>query len=120
MGLPTFHGLLAQSILMYFGLLGAWGLVLGFRHAAVDSAYRGALFIGILIAVAQMLVGVVLLIMGLLPRDLLHFLYGLSLIVAIPLARQYLVGRYLTPPFVYGLTCLFMAGLAIRAITTGQ
>ncbi len=119
MSLPSFHGLLAQSILTYFALLGLWGLVLGFRGSQVDSAYRGALFIGILVAVAQMLVGVVLLVMGLLPRDLLHFLYGLSLIVALPLARQYLVGKVLAPPFVYGLTCLFVAGLAVRAITTG-
>ncbi len=118
--MPTFHALLAQSIVMYYGLVGLWGLVLGFRKSEVGSAYRGALFIGLLIAVVQALVGVALLLMGLLPRDLLHFLYGLSLIVALPLARQYLVGQFLTPPFVYALTCLFMAGLATRAITTGS
>ncbi len=118
--MSAFHALLAQSLLLYYALVGVWGLILGVRGAPVGSSYRGALLIGALAAVAQALVGIVLLLMGMLPRDLTHFLYGISLIVALPLARQYLVGRFLTPPSVYGLTFLFMAGLATRAITTGR
>ncbi len=34
--------------------------------------------------------------------------------------NQYLASRRLPDPLAYGLGCLFMAGLAIRGITTGR
>jgi hypothetical protein len=53
------------------------------------------------------------------PRDNLHFLYGASVILTLPLVASYIVDKPFSRPLAYGLASLFMAGLAIRAITTG-
>ena len=89
------------------------------RRAPSDGAYRGALIIGVVIGVIQAIVGLVLVLTGLRPRDDLHFLYGVSVIVTLPLVHQYVAGRRLSRTLAYGLASLFMMGLAIRAITTG-
>lgn len=108
-------------MIMYYGVLALWGLYLGLRGQPASPAYSAALYLGGGVAVVQSLVGVVLLAMGGRSRDDLHFLYGLSLIVALPLAHQFLVvpGR-LRAPLAYGLACAFMVGLALRGITTGR
>jgi hypothetical protein len=113
------HDVIARSIVLYFALLGVWGLVLAVRHAPLDASYRGALVIGGVLGVLQVVVGLGLLLMDARPRDNLHYLYGISILVTLPLVRQYLAGRRLSPPLAYGLGSLFMMGLAIRAITTG-
>jgi len=113
------HVLIARAMVLYYLLLGLWGLFLAVRRAEFDAAYRGALIIGVGLGVAQLLVGVVLFFLGTRPRDDLHYLYGLSVIVALPLVHQYLSGRRIRPTLAYGLGCLFMMGLALRGITTG-
>ena len=113
------HVLVARAMVLYYLLVGLWGVFLGLRRASMDGAYRGALVIGVGLGFVQLLVGVVLFFLGTRPRDDLHYLYGLSVIVALPLVHQYLAGRRVPAALVYGLACLFMMGLAIRGITTG-
>jgi len=113
------HGLIAQSVVLYFALVGLWGVVQGLRKVPLDSTYRGALVVGGALGVIQLLVGVLLIVAGLRPRDDLHYLYGLSVIITLPLIHQYLAGRRWRAPLAYGLGCLFIMGLGIRAITTG-
>lgn len=114
------HAQVAQAIVLYYASLGLWGLWLGMRRQPVDGAYRGALALALGVATVQVLTGVVLLLSGAVPREPeVHWLYGLSLLVSLPLAHLYLAGKSMSPPVAYGLACLFMAGLAIRAITTG-
>ena len=113
------HGAIARAIVLYFALLGLWGLVLAVRRAPLDGSYRGALIIGGALGVVQGIVGLVLFALGLRPRDDLHYLYGLSVIVTLPLVQQYLAGRRVPTTLVYGLACLFIMGLGIRGITTG-
>ena len=53
------------------------------------------------------------------PREALHILYGLAVVVAMPLAATLVRDR--TPrgqSVALGLAALFTAGLAIRGITT--
>jgi hypothetical protein len=40
-------------------------------------------------------------------------------ILTLPLVSSYLAGKAFSRPLAFGLASLFMAGLAIRAITTG-
>jgi hypothetical protein len=40
-------------------------------------------------------------------------------IVTLPLVASYIADKRFSRPLAYGLATLFMAGLAIRAITTG-
>jgi hypothetical protein len=114
------HRLIAQAIVLYYALVGLWGVVLGLRKkTTLDSAFRGALIIGVVLGVVQAVVGLVLLLTVGQPRDNLHFLYGASVILTLPLVASYLVDKRFSRPLAYGLASLFMAGLAIRAMTTG-
>src|SRR5215216_4122516 len=97
------HQLIAQAIVLYYALVGIWGVFLALRRSPNNSAYQGALVISLLLAVAQTLVGVFLLVVGGRPVDDLHYLYGLSLIVALPLAQQLIASRQISRPLVYGL-----------------
>ncbi|HEY0580918.1 MAG TPA: hypothetical protein VGE94_01985 [Chloroflexota bacterium] len=69
--------------------------------------------------VAQAIVGLGLLLTVGQPRDNLHFLYGASIILTLPLVGSYIIDKRISRPLAYGLASLFMAGLAIRAMTTG-
>ncbi|HEX2184262.1 MAG TPA: hypothetical protein VHN78_01995 [Chloroflexota bacterium] len=119
--MPAIHATIAQALVLYCTALGLWGVFLGLRGAPLDASYRGALVLAVGMAVVEILIGgVLLLVLGLRARDDLHYLYGLSLIITLPLVHQYLAGRRMRAPLAYGLACLFMAGLAIRGITTGR
>lgn len=114
------HVQIANSMVLYFLLVGLWGVFLGIRRQKdVGSAYRGALMIALGLAAVQLLVGVVLLIQAGGLRNDTHILYGLSAVITLPLVHQFVAGKYLSPPLAYGVGALFMAGLAIRGITTG-
>jgi heme A synthase len=113
------HTLIARALVLYFVLVGAWGLFLGIRKAEFSPGLRGALVIGVGLGVAQTLVGLFLVASGLRPADNLHYLYGASLIVTLPLVGSYIADKKFSRPLAFGLASLFMAGLAIRAITTG-
>jgi hypothetical protein len=112
--------LIARAIVLYFALVGLWGVFLGLRKQHnVNAAYRSALIIGVLIGVVQAIVGLILLLTVGQPRDNLHFLYGASVILTLPLVASYIVDKRISRPLAYGVASLFMAGLAIRAMTTG-
>jgi hypothetical protein len=104
---------------LYFALVGVWGLVLALRKQPLGPAYRGALIIGVVLTVAQAAIGLLLLASGARPRDDLHFLYGVSVILTLPLVASYIADKRFSRPLAYGLATLFIAGLAVRAITTG-
>src|SRR5215470_9529329 len=106
-------------LVLYFALVGIWGVFLGLRRAEFGSGFRGALFIGVGLAVVQAIVGLALVVSGLRPLDNLHYLYGATVILTLPLVASYISDKKFSRPLAYGLTSLFMAGLAIRAITTG-
>jgi hypothetical protein len=114
------HRLIAQAVVLYYALVGVWGVFLGVRKVQqLSSAYRGALIIGVVLGVMQAAIGIVLLLTVRSPHDNLHFLYGASIILALPLVASYIVDKKFSRPLAYGLCSLFMSGLAIRAITTG-
>jgi heme A synthase len=90
------------------------------KRRELNGAYRGALIIGVLLGVVQAVVGLTLLLSGGQPRDNLHFLYGASVILTLPLIASYIVDKRISRPLAYGLGCLFIAGLAIRGFFTGS
>jgi hypothetical protein len=113
------HRLIANAVVLYYALIGLWGVVLAIRKADLPPAYRGALIIGVVIGVIQATVGLVLLLTVGHPRDDLHYLYGVSVILTLPLVASYIADKKFSRVLAFGLANLFMAGLAIRAITTG-
>jgi heme A synthase len=117
--MQSLHELFSRALVLYFLLVGLWGLFLAIRRQPFNSAFQGALVISLVLGVVQALLGVLLLVTGSRARDDLHYLYGLSIIVALPLVQQLIARRTISRPLAYGLASLFMMGLAIRAITTG-
>jgi heme A synthase len=114
------HMRIAFSLVLYYAAIGIWGVFLGaVRKSGMTPGYRGALGIGVGLGVVQALVGLYLVVTGLRPADNLHFLYGATVILTLPLVMSYIVDKKISRPLAFGLACLFMAGLAIRAITTG-
>ena len=113
------HQSIARALVLYYAALGIWGVFLGWRKSPISPGYRGALVIGVGLGVVQALVGGSLLLEGARPLDNLHFLYGASVILTLPLVMSYIVDKRISRPLAFGLASLFMAGLAIRAITTG-
>ena len=113
------HQAIARALVLYYAALGIWGLFLWRRKSELSPGYRGALVIGVGLGVLQALVGIVLVVDSLRPIDNLHFLYGASVILTLPLVMSYIVDKKVSRPLAFGLASLFMAGLAIRAITTG-
>ena len=113
------HRLIAYSIVMYYALVGVWGVLLAIRKADLPAAYRGALIIGVGMGLIQAAVGLTLLLTVGHPRDDLHYLYGASVILTLPLVASYIADKKVSRVLAFGLASLFMAGLAIRAITTG-
>ena len=114
------HQLIAQALILYYAVVGVWGVVLAIRKQAMDSAYRGALTVGVVMAVVQAAVGLGLLLSGRQPGSDLHFLYGVTVILTLPLVASYVADKKFSRVLAYGLASLFMAGLAVRALTTGQ
>ena len=111
------HSRLATALVIYLTAVGLWGIALGFGPGPTPS-FRGALVIAEIAIVAQGLLGAVAWPLTRAP-EWQHVLYGLALVVAIPLAatfaRQQPVKR---AALTLGVASLFAAGLAIRGMTT--
>ena len=103
-------------------VIGGWGLVMFFRRLAPTGNFNSALVVTEAAFVVQGLVGVTLYASGRRPHDALHWLYGILLVLVIPIAMTYggspAERGQRRQSLVYGIAGLFMAGLAIRALTT--
>lgn len=115
------HGVLSNAAVLFFLLLGLWGLFRAIRKLGVDGSYMGALVIGELIFVVQALLGILLAIDGGAPgRGIVHYIYGAFALVALPGLFAYTRGDDSnTAQWYYAIATLFLFGVATRAITTG-
>jgi len=116
-----FHARLANTVVLYMLLVSLWGFWRFFRKQGVDSSYWGGLVIAAILPLVQALVGVMMLLMGLTPgRGLMHILYGVVAVITIPGVYFYTRGTDDRPTLLlYATATLFLAGIALRAITTG-
>jgi hypothetical protein len=115
----SLHSRLAIVLVLYYAAVGLWGLFLGVRNSGPTPGLRGAFVIAEVAAVVQGVMGLLVLAFIQPPRDGLHVLYGLALVLAMPLAASLVRDR--TPrgqSVALGFAALFTAGLAIRGITT--
>lgn len=114
------HSVIANSIILYLLLIGLWGLGGYFRGFSLSRNYAGALVIGEIVLLVQAVVGLSLVVLGRVPADSMHFLYGVGAPLGLPMAYTYLQGRKdRAALLVYSLAALFVFGLAVRALTTG-
>jgi heme A synthase len=86
------HGLGARALLVFAVVLGVWGTYLYFRKQELNGGFRASyLIMGGLMAV-QGLVGLVTLVTGGRPHELLHLVYGAFAVLFIPGAYFYAQG----------------------------
>jgi heme A synthase len=91
-----------------------------FRRVPPSGGFRSTLVLTEALFIVQGLIGVGMFLGGRRPHDALHWLYGVLLVILLPIAATYTTGRGpRREALVYGIAGLFMAGLAIRALTTG-
>jgi len=120
--LALLHARLVVTILLFFGALSIWGFIGYLRGHSISGRYRGALAIGELLMLAQFVIGVLLMLGGAQPyRPSIHILYGIVAIIGLPGAFAYTRGRDdRWELLIYVAVCLFLCGIALRAITTGR
>ena len=119
--LPVLHNNLANSVLLFMGIAGIWGIVTRYRHQAITGNYWGILAVGELLIMGQGFLGAYLWIIGERPGRMgVHVLYGIVAVIALPAYYAITKGRddkYAS--LVYGLLCLFLAAISVRAMVTG-
>ncbi|HSO93023.1 MAG TPA: hypothetical protein VLS53_00955 [Candidatus Dormibacteraeota bacterium] len=115
------HQRLAIAGILITLIVGIWGIVTYLRKRDATSGYRSTLVMTEVLFLVQALVGGLLFVAGdKRPHDSLHLLYGVLLVIALPIAGSYTSSQApRREPLFYGLVGLFMMGLSIRAITTG-
>jgi hypothetical protein len=115
------HFFLVPLIWLFGGAGTVWGIVLLIRKRAIDRAMRLLMYVTAGLGVLQALVGGILfLFFGARPADNLHFVYGLIVLVGIPVAFVYADNRSARRDMiVYTIAIAAVAAAAVRAFMTG-
>ncbi len=119
--LILFHNRFSVTMLLFMLALGVWGLWNWLRGEGVTGSYWGGLAIGQGLITVEGVLGIALYVMGGQPaRGLLHVLYGVAALIAIPAAFSFTRGRATRyEALIYALIALFLAGVTVRARLTG-
>lgn len=121
MSLADIHARLANTALLYVGLMAIWGFWRLVRRQGVSSNYWGALIIGEILIFVQGALGVYLWIIGERPGRSIHVLYGLVAALTIPAVYSFTKGKQeRREMLIYGLALLFLVGILLRAIGTAM
>jgi hypothetical protein len=122
MSLLDIHGRLAYTALYYTIIMAGWGLWRYFRKQSVEGSYWGALVIAEILYLAQATLGVLMLLGGaVLAGRGIHVLYGAVSVLVIPGVFAYTRGDVeRRVQLVYGVSFLFLVGIALRAISTAR
>lgn len=119
--LSLLHDRLSISVMLFWAAVGLWGLVTYLRGQSMNGSISGALVIGECLVIAQVVAGVILYTMGARPPSPVHYLYGVTGILVIPFIWSFFRDRDQRQALLmYSLVALFIAGLAIRGMTTGR
>lgn len=121
------HLTLVPLIWLFGGLGTIWGIVLLVRKHAIDRLMRILLGVTAGLGIVQALIGGVLyLIYGARPADNLHFVYGLIVLVGIPVAFTYAENKpdadkktARRDMIVFTIAIAAVAAAAVRAFMTG-
>ena len=106
--------------MLFMFAVGLWGLLAFARGEVLTGSIQGALAIGQVLIMIQAGLGVVLVADGIRAMTSVHYLYGITAVMVLPFVWSYLRDRHPRQALLfYSLVALFIAGLAIRGMTTG-
>jgi hypothetical protein len=111
---------MATTVLLFMVAAGLWGMFSFARGESLSGSLAGTLAIGQVLIVIQGIFGGLLYLDGLRAPTSVHYLYGLTAILVLPFLWSYAKDRHPRQSLLlYSLSALFIAGLAIRGMTTG-
>lgn len=120
MSLTLIHDGLAGAALLFSAVAALWGLVRAVRKQGMDGSTWGILATGELLLLAQGAVGIALWLGGARPERGIHVLYGV--VMGLTLPAYYAISRGRDDnraAWAYAILWVFLAGIALRARTTG-
>lgn len=119
--MTVIHARLATSMLLFLSVAGLWGLASYLLRRGVSPSYWGILAIGELLILAQVIVGVALWLDGARPARGIHLLYGVVAAISLPGYYAYSKGTDdRRTALNFGLICLFLVGISLRAMGTAS
>lgn len=121
MSAALLHDRLATTALFYAVAVGVWGMLLAARGRGPDGNFLGSVVVGQVLVLVQASLGLWLMVAtGARPGRTLHLLYGTIGILIWPLVFTYARGENSRrESALFGAGSLFLAGLLLRAISTG-
>lgn len=121
MSLKLIHHNIGSAGVLFLAIAGIWSLVIYFQRREIEGNLWGILAIGELLFIAQAIMGVIMYAGGGRPDRLIHYLYGILMMILIPATFAFTGGKSSrNEALIYGLMALFMAVMgATRAMTTG-
>lgn len=116
------HARLVITITLVFGVLSLWGLANHLRGRPTSRFYMAWLVVGQLLVITEFVFGVAALAAGYQPYETwTHSMYGVIALISVPAAYLYIRTRNTRwQQLIWALVCLFMAGIALRALETGH
>lgn len=116
------HAALAQSIVVFFLILALWAFATHVRgpRFRLSSGFWGTAFIGEGLFIAQMALGFIMVASGRAPAQIVHLLYGLVGVLVLPVAYGYSPRYGERQALVMGIVCIFLFGVALRAISSAR
>ena len=115
------HIYVGFAVVAVFFVFWVWGAIArAMKKLEPGKGFWALLAVVQVVIGLQALIGITLLIMGRMPTDWLHFVYGFGPIVCLVLAHLYVrkeTPKYRYVPFVFA--GLIAWGLAVRALMTG-
>lgn len=115
------HERVGNAAPLFMILVGGLSLVNYIRGQGVDGNILGAVVIGEVLMIVQVVLGIILWVSGLYPARVIHFLYGSLTVLTFPALWVYTQGATdRRASLIWALAGLFMMGLALRAIGTAS
>ncbi|NOZ05744.1 MAG: hypothetical protein GXP41_05250 [Chloroflexi bacterium] len=114
------HHSLGNAIIFFMVVCGLWSFFNYLRGRPLGPSLSGSLVIGEILIAGQGGVGVGLFLFGFRPAGFIHLFYGLLAALTLPAAYLLLPDEEDSrqESLQYTFVCLFIVGLAIRAMTT--
>jgi heme A synthase len=121
MNIIQIHASLSTTVILYNTVVALWGFLKYLRKAnMIDGSYWGAIGISPVLGLAQALIGIVMIVMGLGANiRLVHYLYGALVVIAVPATFAFTRGRDDRGALlIYAIVLLLTAIFGVRAFTT--
>ena len=95
MGIVQIHASIATTVMLFNTVLGVWGFLKFLRkQETIDGNFWGAIALSPVLGLAQAIIGLVMISMGLgSSMRLVHYLYGTLCVIAVPATFAFTRGR---------------------------